>query len=210
MKKQPSEVRLSLAGRSGELAPPDPDEVPGRGAARWLFLEVLAEEAPDVVTELYEHVTPLVRPALKYSLSGFGPGRTMTWPDLREPGSSPDADGHAEPEWVHQKRLETMIALRDALLTWGNHWHLSDDWLMDTALQSVLRWARIRKAAWQDPGARPCGHHDLWQRGLRAGAFTPKPAPRPRLKQTPGPLPPRGLPARPYGAGRRWTPEPKG
>ena len=134
--------------RYGEMEHPDPGAPPGRWAARWIFCEVLREEAPSVLRELHEaaghHLKDLLR---RVAASGDDPYLyALKWSSVGDVDDRLQLAEKAKPsrdrKWLVD-RLTSEVSLRDAILAWGIRYNLADPWMFDVALRSLHRWVRV-------------------------------------------------------------------
>lgn len=137
-----------IGSRYGELDHPDPGAPPGRWAARWIFCQVLREEAPSVLRELREEAGPLLKGLLRrVAASNDDPDLyALEWSAISDVDDRFDIAEKADPSqdrhWI-LGCLSREVKLRDALLAWGRRHHLTDPWLFDVALRSLHMWVRV-------------------------------------------------------------------
>lgn len=181
------------------------DAEPSRGAFRWVFLDVLREELPGILPDLWESCIAPARAVLATAGPQDDPSNLLDVTCCRLAKEAREAEIFQKPGGgkLHMRlyaRTDSRAELWQELVQWAAGYRLTDlggirnGWLLSTALETLLEWCTDHpedkyptdppgQLVWCKPGIGTVGPRDVPAQELRFRGHT-EPAPESAL----GPL----------------------
>lgn len=111
-----------------------PDEGASRHEARWRFLQAVHRVQPRVSGDLMGEPLDVFRPILEQAIARLPVEHRDTW---QYRGVDPAWSWFKHADAGQEQQYPGSLRLCDLLLRWGRMWRLEDEWLLDSAVETL-------------------------------------------------------------------------